>query len=250
MRNLTKEFAKIVAQTLPISEPVYEFGSLQVEEQKNFADLRPLFQGKDYVGCDMMEGSGVDKVLNLHHIDLPDESVGTVLVLDTLEHVEFPHTALKECYRILKPKGIVAIISHMNFPIHNYPFDYWRFTPDGFKSLLQLFPTVFADFAGEETFPHTVVAVGIKEQFASLDSFEQFKRRLGDWKEKWSYSPYRSWKMTLEQFIPPVLVNFFIFWREKWSYAPAKSKWKIILAQFIPPILTNLYQTIKSKLKR
>jgi len=71
MRGSIKEFVWIVAETLPVLEPIYEFGSLQVPGQEGFADLRPIFEGKRYIGCDMREGPGVDLVLNLHAIDLP-----------------------------------------------------------------------------------------------------------------------------------------------------------------------------------
>ena len=98
------------------------------------------------------EGSGVDIVLNLHHINLSLESVGTVLILDTLEHVEFPRKAIEEIYRILKPCGILIISSVMNFPIHDYPYDYWRYTPEAFKSLLKPFTFSFVDLAGESNF--------------------------------------------------------------------------------------------------
>ena len=43
MRELVREFVKIVAENLPISEPIVEFGSLQVSDQEGFADLRPFF---------------------------------------------------------------------------------------------------------------------------------------------------------------------------------------------------------------
>jgi ubiquinone/menaquinone biosynthesis C-methylase UbiE len=83
----------------------------------------------------MRDGPGVDKLLNLHDIDLPSESVGTILCFDTLEHVEYPHRALEQIYRILKPDGIAVVSSVMDFPIHDYPYDYWRFTPEAFKSI-------------------------------------------------------------------------------------------------------------------
>ncbi|MFQ5929050.1 MAG: methyltransferase domain-containing protein, partial [Acidobacteriota bacterium] len=102
MRESIKHFVKICAESLPISDPVYEFGSLQVPGQEDFADLRPLFPSKKYVGADMRDGPGVDTILDLHDINLPSESVGTVLMLDTLEHVEFPRKAVEEIYRILK----------------------------------------------------------------------------------------------------------------------------------------------------
>jgi len=130
MRQSIKDFAGIVSETLPIIEPIYEFGSFQVLEQIGFADLRPIFQHKEYVGCDMREGPGVDKILDLHAIDLPSNSVGVVLCFDTLEHVEYPREALKEIYRILKPNGMAVISSVMDFPIHDHPYDYWRFTPE------------------------------------------------------------------------------------------------------------------------
>ena len=162
MRQVVKDFAVIGARILPIAEPIYEFGSLRVPGQETFADLRPLFPGKEYVGADMREGLGVDKILNLHDIDLPDDSVGTILCLDTLEHVEYPHKAMQEIYRVLKPDGIAVISSVMYFRIHDYPHDYWRFTPEAFRSLLKPFTSTFVSFAGVETFPHTVVGIGFK----------------------------------------------------------------------------------------
>ena len=56
MRELIKQFVKICAETLPISEPIYEFGSFQVAGQEGFADVRPIFQGKEYIGCDIRGG--------------------------------------------------------------------------------------------------------------------------------------------------------------------------------------------------
>lgn len=50
MRESIKQFVKVVADTLPILEPIYEFGSLQVPGQESFADLRPFFPSKEYVG--------------------------------------------------------------------------------------------------------------------------------------------------------------------------------------------------------
>jgi len=185
MRELIKQFIEICAETLPISDPVYEFGSLQVAGQEGFADLRPFFPGKRYVGADMREGPGVDVILNLHHIDLPSESVGTVLIMDTLEHVEFPHRALEEAYRIIRPNGMVIISSVMNFPVHDYPFDYWRFTPEAFKSILRPFSQSIVGFAGDEGFPHTVVGVGFK---GSPFSLALFMSKYEQWKHQWGRS--------------------------------------------------------------
>jgi len=162
MRPVIRHFVEIVASTLPIAEPIYEFGSYRVEGQEELADLRPLFPGKEYVGCDMRPGLGVDRILDLHDINLPDDTAGTVLCLETIEHVEFCHQALREMHRILKPGGICVLFSAMAFPIHEYPQDYWRFTPAGFGSLLRPFETRYIGYIGNEHFPHTILGLGAK----------------------------------------------------------------------------------------
>ncbi|WP_028546798.1 class I SAM-dependent methyltransferase [Paenibacillus taiwanensis] len=183
MRQIVKDFVAICAALLPIEEPVYEFGSYQVQGQEVLADLRPLFPDKTYVGCDMRPGPGVDRVLDLHNIDLPDATAGFVLSLDTLEHVEDPRLALQEIHRILKPDGIVIISSVMNFPIHDHPADYWRFTPQAFASILKPFDVVLTDYAGEELFPHTVVGIGIKGDTVRPEIIKIVQHYLSVWRD-------------------------------------------------------------------
>lgn len=171
MRQTIKDFVSIVSNSFPIIEPIVEFGSLQVPGQEGFADLRSLFPEKEYIGCDIREGPGVDKILDLHDIELPSASVGTVLCLDTLEHAEYPHRAMEEIHRILKPHGIAVISSVMNWHIHDHPYDFWRFTPEAFKSIMKPFSHSFVGFAGDESFPHTVVGIGFKGDSPSLSEF-------------------------------------------------------------------------------
>ncbi len=185
MRDFIKEFVGICAQTLPLEEPIYEFGSLQVPGQEGFADLRPLFPGRQYVGSDMREGPGVDMVLDLHNIALPDSSVGTVLVMDTLEHVAFPHRALEEVHRIVRDGGTVVLSSVMRMRIHAYPNDYWRFTPEGFRVLLQPFAESFVSYAGPAKFPHTVVGVGFKGHGPPLGPFTA---AVAQWQKRWEFA--------------------------------------------------------------
>ena len=181
MRKPIWNYVKLTIETLPVSEPIYEFGAYQVAEAPENCDLRPLLQGKQYVGCDMRAGPGVDKVLNLHQIDLPDNSVGTVFLMDTLEHVEYPHQAMAEIHRILKPDGLVIMSSVLDFFIHATPNDFWRFTPDGFRSLLKKFQHSHVGYYGRDIFPHTLVGIGHKGQTINLDNY--MKRYL-EWSKQ------------------------------------------------------------------
>ena len=205
MRESIKQFVKIISETIPIPEPIYEFGSLQVAGQEGFADLRPFFKQKKYVGCDMRKGVGVDRVLDLHNIDVPLESVGTILVLDTLEHVEYIRKAMSEVKRILKPNGLIVISSVMNFPIHSHPEDYWRFTPEAFKSMLKPFGNVYVESAGEKLFPHTIIGIGSNNPVRK-EMIKELDRKIDDWKKEWFY-PVKGWRETLKRFTPPNLLE-------------------------------------------
>jgi SAM-dependent methyltransferase len=91
-----------------------------------------------------------------------------------VEHVEHPHKAVEEIHRLLKPGGILVMSSVMDFPIHNYPHDYWRFTPEGFKSLLKPFGGGIVGYQGDPLQPHTVFAVGLKGGAFMRETFDKF----------------------------------------------------------------------------
>lgn len=203
MRESIRDFTKVVAETLPILEPIYEFGSFLVSGQEEFADLRTLFPGKKYVGADLREGPGVDVLLNVYNIELPSESVGTVLCFDTLEHVEYPRKAIEELNRILKPNGMLVIGSPMDFPIHDFPYDYWRFTPDGFKSLLASFSRTVIEYAGNNDFPHTIVGIGFKDS-TSGNITSKFTKKIKVWKERHKIIQKKSWERLLKITISPL----------------------------------------------
>jgi SAM-dependent methyltransferase len=189
MRELIKEFVRICTETLPLEGPVYEFGSFQVPGQEGFADLRVLFPGMRYVGSDMREGPGVDVVLDLHDIALPADSAGTVLVMDTLEHVALPHRAMEEVHRITQPGGVAIISSVMKMGIHAYPNDYWRFTPEGFRVLLSPFADSLVSYAGTGRFPHTVIGIGFKGPPPQL---ETLTAALANWQARWRVARHES----------------------------------------------------------
>ena len=87
MNTLLRGMVRAVAETFDLPGPILEVGSYQVEDQEDIADLRPLFPGRPYVGLDMRPGPGVDLVGDVEALPQADASVGTVLALETFEHV-------------------------------------------------------------------------------------------------------------------------------------------------------------------
>lgn len=162
MRDHNKAFCQVVAETFDGPGPVFEFGSYQVEGQLDFADLRGLFPGRDYVGCDMRAGPGVDRVEDVTALTLPDASAGTVLCIETFEHVFAVHRAFDEVFRVLRPGGLFILTSPFHFRIHGYPDDYWRMTPSCLRRMLAPYAARLVGAQGHASTPHTVMSLAIK----------------------------------------------------------------------------------------
>lgn len=162
MRDDTRQFVAIAARAFRLTGPVYEFGSYLVDGQGDRGDLRPLFPGMQYVGCDMRAGPGVDRVEDLAQLSLPDGAANSIVCVDTLEHVFEIRRAIDEMLRVLAPGGLIVIAAPFDFYIHNHPGDYWRLTPSCLDRLLSPLAGVVVGSQGPETDPHTVFAVGAK----------------------------------------------------------------------------------------
>lgn len=184
MRPHIRQFIEAAVDTFPLGGPIYEFGSFQVAGQESINDLRPLFLGQSYVGCDFRPGPGVDRVEDVSALTLADETAGTILCLETLEHVFETRRAIDEILRVLKPGGAVLISTPFHFHIHGYPSDYWRLTPSCLERLLSPLAATVVGYQGPEKTPHTVFALGFKAP-ASVDLagrveifLTQFQKRL------------------------------------------------------------------------
>ncbi len=162
MRAAVVEFARDVAESFALGDPLVEVGARAAEGQEAIADLRQLFGANEHIGCDMQPGPGVDRIEDVHHLSFADESVGTVICLETLEHVVDPIRAVEEMHRVLRPGGLLAISSLMFFPIHEHPWDLWRFTPEGFQRLLAPFESSLVVAQGWDLMPEGVFGIGIK----------------------------------------------------------------------------------------
>jgi SAM-dependent methyltransferase len=206
LRPSVRRFVELCAEALPLAPPVLEFGSFQVQEpcQEDLNDLRSLFAGTDYIGADLRGGPGVDVIMDIHDAGARTGSVGTVLLLDTLEHVEFPHRALEEVHRLLAPRGTVILSSVMDFPIHEHPSDFWRFTPQGVRSLLRPFPDALVDSLGEPDFPHTVVGIGLKGTMPD-DVCLALAEKVRAWRQEWDVPGNGAGRSMMERLVPPLV---------------------------------------------
>lgn len=99
---------------------------------------RPLVEGLGwgYVGLDTAAGPNVDVVTrDPYHFPYKAKMFDVVLSGSTMEHVEAIWKWIPELTRVLKVGGLLAIVTHWQFPEHRYPVDCWRIMPDGMRYL-------------------------------------------------------------------------------------------------------------------
>jgi len=145
---------------------ILEIGSLIVQGQEEIS-MRKAIQtlGYDFTGIDMRNGNGVDVVDDAMTPVFAYNTFDTIICLDTLEHVNWPRDLVRESYNIIKPGGYFFLATVMEFPIHDYPSDYWRFTPACLKMLLDDagFEIIEVEGCGRQDFPNVVRAIGRKD---------------------------------------------------------------------------------------
>jgi SAM-dependent methyltransferase len=190
MNQFLRGVARATVETFDLCGPVVEIGSYQVAGQEALADLRPLFAGKHYLGLDRRPGPGVDRVADVEALPLADASAGTVLALNTFEHVPHFWRGFAEVGRVLRPDGVLLISCPFYFHIHNHPGDYWRFTPQALELLLADYPCKIVGRHGPRSRPLHVWAVAFGPDRppvtpAQLDAYRARLRRYARQPLRW-----------------------------------------------------------------
>jgi SAM-dependent methyltransferase len=77
------------------------------------------------------------------------ESFDTVLCTSVLEHVDNAEAAVGEMVRILRPGGRLLITVPFLYPTHEPPYDFWRTTHWGLRSVLERHGLEVTDVAAQ-----------------------------------------------------------------------------------------------------
>lgn len=99
----------------------------------------------DYKVLDKVPDYHPDIVGDIRELPLPDNSVDAILCIAVLAHVEEPHKAVAEMYRVLKPGGYLFMYTPFIYYYHpapGYYGDFFRFTNEGLEFLLRSFSSV------------------------------------------------------------------------------------------------------------
>ncbi len=183
MNAFMNGLTRAVSETFSLPGPILEVGSYQVAGQEGINDLRPYFAGRPYVGLDVRAGPGVDRVGSVEELPFADSSIGTVLALNTFEHVPYFWRGFEEIRRVLRPDGALLVSCPFYFHIHDFPSDYWRFTPEAIKLLLAGYPSKIIGWHGPRTKPVSVWAIAFREGRPGITEreYQQYRSRMGQY---------------------------------------------------------------------
>ena len=99
-----------------------------------------FFKGIEYVKLDFHQNTirPVDIIADILAMpQVPANTYGVALLLETLEHLKNPFSAFAEIRRILRPGGMLICTTVACWWLHDHPYDYFRFLPDGLRVLCE-----------------------------------------------------------------------------------------------------------------
>jgi SAM-dependent methyltransferase len=119
------------------SPRVLELGTKRSVPDRSTRRDRWIPHAGEYLGCDIESGVDVDVVADVHRLT---EAVGegqfdVIISCATFEHFKYPHLAAHQIMKALKIGGVLFIQTHQTFPLHAYPYDYFRFSREALAGL-------------------------------------------------------------------------------------------------------------------
>lgn len=116
------------ARSLPDNTRVLDAGSANGPYKSHFDHCR-------YETSDI--GSNVTYQCDICAMPMPDDFFDAIICTQVLEHIKTPHKAIDEIFRVLKPGGRLLLTTPFFYEEHLIPYDYFRFTQFGLKSLFE-----------------------------------------------------------------------------------------------------------------
>lgn len=96
---------------------------------------------REHIGLDhedtIHDKSHIDYFGDAYHIPFDDNFFDSALCTDVLEHLEEPHLAIAETWRVLKPGGYAIYTVPLFWHLHEQPRDFYRYTKFGLNYLFQ-----------------------------------------------------------------------------------------------------------------
>ncbi len=91
------------------------------------------------INIDSYPFQGVHVVADVYQLPWKDQTVDAIVAESLCEHLLHPERAINEMYRVLKPGGLLYVVTPFMLGYHSSPNDYYRWTIPGLRVLFFLF---------------------------------------------------------------------------------------------------------------
>lgn len=130
----SNSFDEFRAEVNRVRGKVLELGSRQV--CPGGQSKRSLFPDCSYVGFDYYGDANTDIVGDAHELSkFFGSEFDAVFSLAVLEHFAMPWVVAAEINKVLKVGGLTFHSTHFAFPLHERPWDFWRYTDQALRIL-------------------------------------------------------------------------------------------------------------------
>jgi SAM-dependent methyltransferase len=101
--------------------------------------FRPWYEGKAerIIAADAAPLPGLDVISFAAPLPFREGTFDSILCTSVLEHVDNAERTISEIARVLSPGGRLLITVPFLYPEHEAPYDFWRTTHHGLRSLLE-----------------------------------------------------------------------------------------------------------------
>ncbi len=134
---------KIFARFAEIVSSSHSPAVLEVGSRARSGNTYRWFLPKEarYTGFDVIPGENVDILGDAHRLSdfLPRESFDIVYSIAVFEHIMMPWKVAVEMNKVMKLGAVGFVLSHQTWPLHEEPWDFWRFSNRAWHALFNKF---------------------------------------------------------------------------------------------------------------
>jgi SAM-dependent methyltransferase len=112
---------------------------LEIGGRRVVSSIREDFgDAAEYVGLDIHPGENVDVVGDAHRLSeyFAPGHFDVVVSSAVFEHLAMPWKVILEANKVLRTGGVFYVLTHFMFPGHERPWDFWRYSEEAFRVLL------------------------------------------------------------------------------------------------------------------
>ena len=165
-----------------------------------------MFSGRitEYIGCDIIQSdkNKVDIICEANNIPVDTNSFDTVFSTQTIEHVADHRGLVSEAFRALKPGGHFIVSGPLYWPLHEEPYDFFRFTKYGFThlmnttgfSIVEIIPNGGMWATTGQSMIHSFMNSRSKNFFVRITRFMFYQLRL-----IWTINSFYGWLDRVDQ---------------------------------------------------